>query len=141
MKLNDQAAIDLLIHQFFSVFDNRDGKVPDFDLLHELLFDEVTIYKLNSDEADVFVSSEVMDKSSFIQPREKLFIDGDIESFHEWETQAETNITGLLATRVSSYAKQGRISGKVLSGHGKKHFQLLKICDQWRIASVIWQDD
>ncbi len=141
MNKNDQTAIDTLINQFYSVFDNRDGKRPDFDLLHKLMLDEVSIYKLNFDETDETGLSEVMDKTSFIRPREKLLVDGDIESFHEWETHAETNITGLLASRVSSYAKKGRLSGKVISGQGKKHFQLIKVSDQWRIASVIWQDE
>ncbi len=135
MQNEDQGAIDLLIAQFFQVFDNRSGQTPDFSIMAQLLLPAVVIHKI--DLAEI----EGMNLASFLAPRVQLFESGQLTGFHEWETENQTIINGHLASRISYYAKSGQLNGQLYQGSGVKHFQLVKKPAGWQIAAMIWQDD
>ncbi len=135
-NLNESSCIEIdkLIKSFFSVFDNTGGKQPDFSLLDGMFVKFGMIHKL--DKAGV----ESMDLIAFKTPRIKLFQNGQLLNFHEWETSHKTMIEGNLATRQSKYQKTGFLNGETYQGQGTKHFQLIKTLAGWKITAMTWED-
>lgn len=127
--------IDKIISSFFSVFDNRAGKTPDFSKLREMLLNDALITKRNGNDFDF------MSVDEFILPRQKLFTNGSLTEFHEWEIEQQTFIDMGIATRICRYGKKGLLNGENYEGSGRKHIQLLNTKQGWKIISVIWEDD
>lgn len=132
---NGQENINNLVTSFFSIFDNRAGKRPDFDKLENMFIDGAFIIKRNDDHL------EKMSISEFILPRKKLLTDGSLVEFNEWEIEQETIITMGIATRICKYGKNGILNGQQYIGKGEKHIQLLSMPLGWKIVSILWQDD
>jgi hypothetical protein len=134
MRSHAQSQIDTLIEQFFSAFDNRGGNRPGIADLDCLFTQKAVI--VHSQEEGVVISS----LQEFAQPRIELLNSGKLIDFHEWETTSETKIFDSLATRVSTYEKNGLLNGDPYSGGGTKLFNLVIIDSEWRIASLSWLD-
>lgn len=130
-----QAEIDRIIGVFFAVFDNRNGKTPDFEDFWDLFEAHASIIK-----RDTTGVVEPMCLEEFVEPREKLLTNGTLTNFYEWETSQQTVINGGIATRLCQFSKQGLLNGEVYSGQGDKHIQLVLTAYGWKIVSVIWQD-
>lgn len=136
MKIsNEKSNIDGLIQDFFNIFTNKEGRIPDWTTLYACCLPETLIIK------KCVNAFESYDLDSFMKPRKSLLTDGDLIDFHEWETKEETKIMGEIAQRSSTYNKEGVLNGESFSQSGIKLFQLLKTEQGWKIASVIWQDD
>ncbi|WP_448563295.1 hypothetical protein [Thalassotalea ganghwensis] len=119
---------------FFSIFDNRDGKTPNFDELKGMFIDGANIVKRHEQHL------EVMSVDAFILPRKRLLTDGSLIEFYEWEIEHQTITSMGLATRISTYGKSGLLNGQPYTGQGEKHIQLILTSQGWKIASIIWQD-
>lgn len=129
------AAIDALVAGFFGVFDNRQGRVTraeDF----EALFGP-SAFIVTHGGAGPLISTP----RDFVEPRIALLSSGSLVDFHEWETEASTEIIGSLAVRRSRYAKQGTHEAKPYTGTGTKFFQFARLEQGWRIMTVAWIDD
>ena len=136
--MNDTAAhasIDALTGRFYSVFDNRSGRVPE---LAELcaLFAPRAVIATHSGAGPVINTVD-----DFGRPRIELLRSGRLLDFHEWETGAETQVLGTLAARRSRYAKRGQMEGRPYAGAGTKFFQLALLESAWRIVALSWIDD
>ena len=131
----DSRQIDALVGAFYGAFDNRGARTPSAADVLSPLHPHAVIAKWTGGGFETF------DPAGFAEPRIELLTRGPLADFHEWETSSQTEIQGALATRRSSYRKQGLWSGKPYSGGGTKHFQLIKDASGWRILSVAWQDD
>ena len=134
MKNESKINNDKLISSFFFVFDNREGKIPEFSELEKLISPDAVIYKRNGN------SIEKMSLEEFWKPREEILTNGTLTEFYEWETESQTSIFSGIASRISSYKKEGLFNGEPYSGEGIKHFQLLLSNDKWKIVSIIWED-
>ena len=134
MTSHAQSQIDTLIEQWVAAFDNRGGNRPGMADL-DCLFTEKAV-TVHSQEEGVVISS----LQEFAQPRFELLNSGKLIDFHEWETTFETKIFDTLATRVSTYEKDGVLDGGPYSGAGTRLFNLVKIDSEWRIASLSWLD-
>ena len=131
---SDLAAIDAAMARFFAAFDNRGGRRVDMTGLRALLLPEARIVKLDAG------SAEVMEPDAFIAPREALLNGETLTDFHEWEERAQTTVFGAAAVRRCTYGKAGVRDGRPFEGRGFKATSLAKLDGEWRIVSVVWQD-
>lgn len=134
-QMQDQAEIDALIARFFGAFDNRGGRVPTLAELGALFAPGAVV------TCDTGTRCEAWSVQAFGEPRVRLLASGDLVDFHEWETSASTHILGAIATRESTYRKQGSLRAQPYSGGGRKFFQFGRFDSGWRISAVAWKDD
>jgi hypothetical protein len=104
--------IDALVAHFFSVFDNRDGAVPQLADLIDCFTEKATIVRRYNAGADVYTVDE------FALPRIELLTQGSLIDFHEREISSTTQIFDGIATRTSLYGKSGLLNGNDYSGSG-----------------------
>jgi len=127
--------INQFILSFFSCFDNRSSKAPNFDELKDMFLPTAIIYKRAG------LSIEEMSVEQFIAPRKELLTNGSLVNFHEWEIEQQTFIQGGIASCILRYAKEGLFNGKPYEGEGNKHLQLVLSQGGWKISSILWEDD
>ena len=131
----DKEAIGQIVKSFFEVFTNVGDKQPDWEILSTICIPEVLIIKKSSSEETVY------DLQSFIEPRRRLLADGTLTEFEERELEEATRITGNMAQRTSRYQKCGYLNGQYFKEYGTKCFQLIRHNEDWKICSVLWEDD
>ncbi len=131
----DKLNIDTLVKTFFSIFNNTNNKKPDWQLLNKVCIAESIIIKKNSNEEIVY------NLDSFVAPRKKILSDGTLTDFEEKEINSETKVVGNIAQRFSRYQKTGSLNGKAFKDFGSKFFQFIKTNNEWKINSIIWEDD
>lgn len=131
----DQLALDALVESFFSAFDNRTRAVVEASSFTDLFGPSAVIV------THVGHAPQVATPADFFAPRAARLTSGELEDFHEWETDSQTEIHGSLAVRRSRYAKQGQLRSKPYAGAGTKFFHFAKLTQGWRIMSVSWIDD
>jgi hypothetical protein len=130
----DVEQIDALVHEFFQCFDNRDGRTP-AAVAKTRLYTATAAISVHKGAA-----LELYSPGDFAAPRVQLLTGGTLIGFHEWEVNATTRVLGPLATRVSAYAKAGRLNGVDFTATGTKVFQLVKGGGCWRILALSWFD-
>lgn len=130
----DRRAIDRLIQDLFSAFDNRGGVKPPLERLRGIFLPEAVIVK------NVGPVPEVYGVESFIAPRARILTDGTLTEFEESELEARTDIHGNVAQRLSLYRKSGVLAGKPFHGRGLNAFQLVRTPDGWRVSALAWDD-
>ena len=126
--------IEPLITSFFSVFDNRDDRIPDLSCLGSMFVTGAIISKRDGDQL------EVMSLDDFTAPRQTLLVSGTLVDFHEWEIEAQTFVSNGIATRICKYGKEGVLNGEPFSGLGMKSIQMVLTDKGWKIASILWED-
>ena len=134
MPVTDKQRIDMVIRSFFSVFSNKKIK-PDLDLLYQLCIPETQIIYVEKSIHTMY------SLSTFIEPRKTILTDGTLTDFEEFELLEHTEITSSIAQRFSKYQKSGVRNNVPFQKSGNKYFQLIKVDGQWKISSVIWEDD
>jgi hypothetical protein len=132
--MSDKQSIDQLTALFFNIFTNSNQRQPDWNGIHTICLAKTLIIKKTG------LTEEIYNLHSFIAPRKKILSDGTLTGFEEKETSEETNITGNIAQRSSTYQKSGYLNGKYFEGSGHKFFQFIKTIDGWKISSVVWED-
>ena len=130
----DIAQIDTLVGEFFECFDNREGREPATAAMTRLFVKAAAISVHKAGTLELYSPGE------FAAPRVQLLTGGTLVGFHEWELQASTRVLGPIATRVSAYAKAGRLDGVDFTGSGTKVFQFVKLDGHWRILALSWFD-
>ena len=131
----DRAAIDVLVHGFFAVFDNRRGRRPRLGALHEICLPECVIVK-GSAEGPAVCSLE-----AFIAPRAALLMSSELVEFSEEEVEGRTDLFGGVAQRFCVYRKAGVLNGQAFSARGMKTLQFVKTAAGWKISAFAWEDE
>jgi hypothetical protein len=126
--------LDALVTALYAAFDNRDGRVPDGDALRALFTDDATITRVADGEPDTW------DAEGFVSPRIALLTGGALVDFHEWETESRTLVLEHIASRWSTYEKEGLLDGADYRGAGDKLLHFRRVAGEWRIASLLWED-
>lgn len=126
--------IEALIAAFYAAFDNRGGRLPAVEGLRALFAETATITRVTSEAVDSWTPE------AFIAPRQRMLADGALTDFHEWETTARTVVLANIASRWSTYEKQGRLKDADYGGGGHKFIQLHRLEGRWRISSILWED-
>jgi hypothetical protein len=129
-----EQAVDALVRRFFAAFDNRAGSIVDLPALRDLFVPAAVIVRKSA------AITEMWSVSQFLEPRQALLTDGSLADFHEWEVDASTFVSGDIACRTLRYRKEGQLNGVPFEGEGTKSMHFVRIDDQWRITSIIWQD-
>jgi hypothetical protein len=130
-----RAAIDAIAESFFDLFDNRGGRPPRLDMLHQLVVPGATIVRATEPEP------ELTGVTDFLAPRQRMLTDGTLVEFAERELTATTEIFGNVAQRFSLYEKRGIRNGRPFTTRGMKSFQFVRTPAGWRISSVAWDDE
>ena len=129
------AEIDAVIAAFYAAFDNRGGRVPVAEDLRGLFTEAATVTRAAGDEIDTW------DPDGFVEPRIALLTGGTLVDFHEWETGSRTLVLDHIASRWSTYEKEGKLDGAEYRGGGHKLIQLHRVGGRWLISSLLWEDD
>ncbi|MEP1093632.1 MAG: hypothetical protein ABJG78_00905 [Cyclobacteriaceae bacterium] len=130
----DLQEINKLTSQFFGLFTNSDGKVPQVDRIRDIFIEEGMIINNTSGQPLTY------NLDSFIEPRKVLLGSGTLIDFSESEISHETQISGNVAQRFSRYQKSGKLNGKYFETEGMKTIQFVKVDGQWKMSSVAWSD-
>lgn len=130
----DELLLNQLTRRFFGIFNNINDDQPDWERINETCLPEAVFIKKTG------LEEEVCHLESFIAPRRKILSDGTLKEFKEWETLAETKISGNIAQRFSQYEKSGALNGTPFKASGNKIFQFIKTREGWRISAVVWED-
>jgi hypothetical protein len=131
----DKLQIDIITKEFFSVFNNCNGKQIDWSILYRLCIPEIIIIK-KEEPTEVVYNLE-----SFIRPRMIILSDGTLTEFTEEEKENETKIVGNIAQRFSKYTKGGFLNGASFEQSGTKSFEFVNTSKGWKISHLIWEDD
>lgn len=134
METSDKRQIDELTARFFRAFDNRDG-APACDVLYQCFAPWALVVK------NIGGAPEVYDVATFVEPRRAILTDGSMTDFSEWEVSGRTEIFGNIAQRFSRYAKSGTSRGESFEGGGTKSIQFVRLAGEWRITSLVWDDE
>ena len=130
----DKFYISEITKRFFDSFKNKENSTPKLDTLKSICLPEIRIVNINGPEA-------IYNLDSFLAPRKKMLTDGTLVEFEEKEVYEKTNIIQNIAHRHSKYEKSGILNGKKFKQTGHKLFQFVKPNQDWKIKSVIWEDD
>ena len=130
----DKFYISEITRHFFDSFTNKESSTPKLDTLKSICIPEVRIVNING-------SDVIYNLNSFVEPRKKILTDGTLVEFEEKEVYEKTNIIQNIAHRHSKYVKSGILKGKKFKQTGHKLFQFIKTNKDWKIKSVIWEDD
>lgn len=133
MNGQSEPSIDRIAAAFFGAFDNRGGRVPSAVALYRLFGGGATVTLVSGADIDV------MDVTTFVQPRMDLLASGALVEFHEWEVEARTFVMGNIAARCSVYEKSGLLEGAPYGGRGRKLIQLYSAGESWLISSILWE--
>lgn len=129
------AAIDELTATFYGGFDNRAPRIPTGEELLALFSEGATITRVGADGVARWTPE------AFVAPRIALLTDGTLTEFHEWETDSRTAVFADIASRWSTYEKEGLSNGNEYRGGGRKFMQLRRQDGRWLITSLLWQDE
>ena len=130
----DKFYISEITKRFFDSFTNKESSTPKLDTLKSICIPEVRIVSIDGSEV-------IYNLDSFLEPRKKMLTDGTLVQFEEKEVYEKTNIIQNIAHRHSKYEKTGILNGKKFEQTGHKLFQFIKTNQDWKIKSVIWEDD
>ena len=130
----DKFYISEITNRFFDSFTNKESSPPKLETLKSICIPEVRIVNINGSEI-------IYNLDSFLEPRKKLLTDGTLVEFEEKEVYEKTSIIQNIAHRHSKYEKSGVLNGKKFRQTGHKLFQFIKTNLDWKIKSVIWEDD
>ncbi|HEY0435960.1 MAG TPA: hypothetical protein VGC92_04930 [Phenylobacterium sp.] len=134
MSEGPDSDLEALVADFYAAFDNRDGRSPAVDALRAMFDAAATITRVTPDQVDTW------SPGAFIAPRQAMLTDGTLEAFHEWETQANTVVLRNIASRWSTYEKEGLLNGEDYRGGGHKFIQFVRRDGRWLISSILWED-
>ncbi|MEQ7873213.1 hypothetical protein ABDK56_04305 [Sphingomonas sp. ASV193] len=126
----DLVAIDATIKATYSVISGPAGQKRDFDRMRSLfapnaLLRVITPKGIRGGSLDDYIS-----KSGPILEK---------EGFYERELGRRTEVYGNLAHAWSSY--DGHTASGSFHERGINSFQLVKIDGQWKVASILWQEE
>ncbi|MCR8644520.1 hypothetical protein NV379_17840 [Paenibacillus sp. N1-5-1-14] len=127
--------LDQLTEFFFQLFTNKEGAIPQVNLIHELFIPSGTII-CNTGSTPIIYTLE-----EFIKPRVIILTDGTLVDFEEKEISEQTEIFGQIAHRFSVYEKSGVRDGQYFQMKGSKSTQFIHTPDGWKICSLIWDDE
>jgi hypothetical protein len=130
----DKNQIDQLTSEFFDLFTNYGGRIPELSRINKLFIPEGIVIK------NVGGNTEIFSLSSFIAPRQKILTDGTLSDFQERELTERTDIAGAIAQRFCTYTKSGKLKGESFENQGVKTLQFIKMNNTWKISAVAWDD-
>lgn len=134
MQEKDLQILDDLTSKLYNCICFDIGGQPPVNDLNDLFIPTARMIRNNDD------SPEVMTVSDFIESFEERIADGTIKSFYEGEINHITEIFGKIAHRFSTYETKFDLTQDEPFAIGINSIQFIKIDDQWKISSIIWNN-
>ncbi|MEI7054765.1 DUF4440 domain-containing protein [Nocardioides sp. CCNWLW239] len=131
---SDEAAVEALVHAFFSAFTTGPDTAARLDDLRRIMIPGATVVRTCG------LPVEVYDVESFIAPRLALLTSGEIEEFEEWPEPGRIDVFGDIAHWWGAYGKRWLAGGEVHTGRGMKTMSFVRTDDGWRISSAAWDE-
>ncbi len=131
----DKLQINEISKSFFGLFSNINNRQPNINLLNSICIPEIMIISKVDNKHTIY------NLDSFIEPRQKMLTDGTLTEFEECEINEQTKICNNIAQRYSEYLKNGILERKSFNKKGHKFLQFVKTNKEWKISSVIWEDE
>lgn len=133
--MDDLVEIDQLSALFFDIFTNVGDKVPKVEVLNDLLIPTGSIINNTAGKSEIYSVKE------FVESRSEILNSGRLTGFSEREVTSDTNIFEGIASRFVLYEKSGHLDGRYFETKGVKTIQFVRISNEWKIASVMWNDE
>lgn len=131
---NDLKLIDNLTSELYNAICFEICSHPPVEKLKELFIP--TANMIRNDGA----SPEVMTVDDFIKSYTNRISDGTIKSFYEGELKNITEIFGTIAHRFSAYETKFDLANPEPFSIGINSIQFIKIGDDWKISSIVWNN-
>ena len=126
--------IDGLIKKLYDSISFKVGDKPDTEQMESLFIEEATLINYNQKEPALMTPAE------FSVRLHRLINEGGISAFTEEEIFEHTDKFGKIAHRLSTYKAVMTQNGKTTEHYGINSIQMILINDNWRINSIIWND-
>jgi len=127
---DDLAQIDRLISDTYAVISGPAGQKRDFDKMRSQFAPDALLRVITPEGLRGGTIDNYIEKSGPILEK---------EGFFETELGRRTEVYGNLAHVWSSY--DGRTESGSFHERGINSFQLVKIDGQWKVASILWQEE
>lgn len=131
----DKKNIERVVSVFFSVFSTKEGSRPLLRQLNEIFLPEAIIIK------NTGVYPEVFTLNAFIDRTARAITDGLLTEFSESEVAGTTSVYGNIANHFCAFKKVGNRHGTRFHLFGMKSLQLVRVNEDWKISSVIWDEE
>ena len=126
----DLAGIDAAIRGVYDVISGPPGQKRDFDKMRAMFAPGATMKVIGPKGLRGGTVEDYISRNAEILEK---------DGFTERELGRRVEVWGDLATAWSAY--DGRTSNGSFHERGINSFQLVKIDGQWRVASVLWQEE
>lgn len=130
----DKNNIEKVIHAFLRPFSNINGR-PLFHRFHDLFTEQAVIIKNTGPYPESWTVTNFIDRVKF------MLSDESLTEFHEAYIAGSTSVYGNIAHHFFAFKKSGKKNGVPFHTFGMKSIQLIRMGDEWKIASVSWDED
>jgi hypothetical protein len=127
-------AIDYITEDFYESLSFQDGEMPDLETIKGLFYDDGLLVN-NSFGKPVKFTAE-----AFTLALEAQIAAGTLLQFMQRELYSKTEIFGKIAHRVSVYEYTFSDQTEKMP-RGVNYIQFVQVDDNWRIASMTWNDE
>lgn len=118
-----------------NVYDNiivDSSKSPDFETIKKQFISNARLGYIKND------SLTLKNPDDYFDNMEIMLSENNVEYLKEWEIKGETKLFGNIAQRTSLYGVHFNTTDS-LAEKGIINFQLVKIDNEWKILSMIWE--
>lgn len=133
-KINnhDQAEILITVNKVYDNIVVESNKQPDFQIIKEQFVSNARLGYIKNDSLILKHPDDYFDNMKI------MLSENNVDYLKEWEIQGETKIFGNIAQHTSLYGVHFNTTDS-LAEKGIINFQLVKINNEWKILSMIWE--
>ena len=128
-------AIDYVTEDFYESLSFMDGELPDLETVKELFYADGLLINNNFGKPIKFTAG------SFTAAMETQIEEGKLTQFMQRELYSKTEIFGRVAQRTSVYEYSFSYYEIENLPRGINYIQFVQDDDNWRIASMAWNDE
>lgn len=131
----DEAAINELLLALYEVISFIEGGEPDWQRMASLFSPHARITRITPEAIDYY------DLHGFQEMAQELIDLGTFTSFHERETVRSVRIFGGFAHVLSAYETKQSEHASEPFARGVNSLQLIREGDDWRVLSLLWDEE
>jgi hypothetical protein len=128
-------AIDYVTEDFYESLSFQDGELPDLENVKELFYEDGLLINNSFGKPMQFTAE------SFTATLEAQIAAGTVMQFMQRELYSQTEIFGKIAQRISVYEYSFADSEMEHLPKGINYIQYIQVDDNWRITSMVWNDE
>jgi hypothetical protein len=128
-------AIDYITEDFYESLSFQDGELPDLETVKELFYEDGLLVNNSFGKPIKFTAG------SFILALESQIATATLKQFMQRELYSKTEIFGKIAQRFSVYEYSFADHEIENLPKGINYIQYILVDDNWRITSMVWNDE